>query len=115
MEADGFQADTEEDYDDDCVIISTQSGELFKSVSAPGVCNVVWLQLCSGSLKLRSISPVELVPFLIYRHPLVNLICVFLDPKKEKSSSEGNRQMEVTSSDTAALPVANSAPTPTTV
>ncbi|KAM4548482.1 chromatin assembly factor 1 subunit A isoform 1-T1 [Odontesthes bonariensis] len=62
VEADGFQADTEEDYDDDCVIISSQS-----------------------------------------------------DPKKENSSSEGNCQMEVASSDSAALPVASSAPTPTTV
>lgn len=30
MEAEGFQADTEEDDEDDCVIISTQSGELHK-------------------------------------------------------------------------------------
>lgn len=28
MEADGFQADTEDDDDEDCVLISTQSGEL---------------------------------------------------------------------------------------
>lgn len=28
MEADGFQADTEDDDEDDCVIISAQSGEL---------------------------------------------------------------------------------------
>lgn len=27
MEADGFQADTEEDDEDDCVIVSTQSGK----------------------------------------------------------------------------------------
>lgn len=27
MEAEGFQADTEDDDEDDCVIISTQSGE----------------------------------------------------------------------------------------
>lgn len=30
MEADGFQADTEDDEEDDCVIISTQSGELHR-------------------------------------------------------------------------------------
>uniref|UniRef100_A0A3Q2EDZ0 Chromatin assembly factor 1, subunit A (p150) n=1 Tax=Cyprinodon variegatus TaxID=28743 RepID=A0A3Q2EDZ0_CYPVA len=30
VEADGFQADTEEDYDDDCVIISHVSGELLE-------------------------------------------------------------------------------------
>lgn len=29
-EADGFQADTEDDDDEDCVLISTQSGELHK-------------------------------------------------------------------------------------
>lgn len=28
MEADGFQADTEEDDEEDCVILSIQSGEL---------------------------------------------------------------------------------------
>lgn len=27
MEADGFQADTEDDDEDDCVVISTQAGE----------------------------------------------------------------------------------------
>lgn len=31
MEADGFQADTEEDCEDDCVIISTQTGKLLES------------------------------------------------------------------------------------
>lgn len=30
METDGFQADTEDDEEDDCVIISTQSGELHR-------------------------------------------------------------------------------------
>lgn len=30
MEADGFQADTEDDDDEDCVLISTQSGELHR-------------------------------------------------------------------------------------
>lgn len=30
MEADGFQADTEDDDEEDCVIISTQSGELHR-------------------------------------------------------------------------------------
>lgn len=30
MEAEGFQADTEDDDEDDCVIISTQSGELHR-------------------------------------------------------------------------------------
>ncbi|XP_071343518.1 chromatin assembly factor 1 subunit A [Trachinotus anak] len=58
MEADGFQADTEDDDEDDCVIISTQSG-----------------------------------------------------PTRENSSSEGDVVMEVTPSDTAALPVTSAAPT----
>ncbi|XP_010743966.2 chromatin assembly factor 1 subunit A [Larimichthys crocea] len=57
MEA-GFQADTEDDDEEDCVIISTQSG-----------------------------------------------------PTRENSSSEGDCPMEVTPSDTAALPVASAAPT----
>lgn len=30
IEPDGFQADTEDDEEDDCVIISTQQGELLK-------------------------------------------------------------------------------------
>lgn len=30
MEAEGFQADTEDDDEDDCVIISTQNGELHR-------------------------------------------------------------------------------------
>ncbi|XP_075943627.1 chromatin assembly factor 1 subunit A [Anarhichas minor] len=58
MEADGFQADTEEDDEEDCVIIATQSGSTTKT-----------------------------------------------------SSSEGDCLMEVTPSDTAALPVASAAPT----
>uniref|UniRef100_A0A3P8SKY1 Chromatin assembly factor 1, subunit A (p150) n=1 Tax=Amphiprion percula TaxID=161767 RepID=A0A3P8SKY1_AMPPE len=58
MEADGFQADTEDDDDDDCVIISTQAG-----------------------------------------------------PTAGKSSSKVNGLMEVTPSDTAALPEASSAQT----
>ncbi|XP_039984270.1 chromatin assembly factor 1 subunit A [Xiphias gladius] len=58
MEADGFQADTEDDDEEDCVIISTQNG-----------------------------------------------------PTTENSSSEGGVLMEVAPSDTAALPVANAAPT----
>ncbi|XP_018525689.1 chromatin assembly factor 1 subunit A [Lates calcarifer] len=58
MEADGFQADTEDDDEEDCVIISTQSG-----------------------------------------------------PTRENSSSEGDVLMEVTPSDTAALPLASAAPT----
>ncbi|XP_054458807.1 chromatin assembly factor 1 subunit A [Anoplopoma fimbria] len=58
MEADGFQADTEEDDEEDCVIIATQSGSTSKT-----------------------------------------------------SSSEGDSLMEVTPSDTAALPVASAAPT----
>ncbi|XP_056234905.1 chromatin assembly factor 1 subunit A isoform X2 [Seriola aureovittata] len=58
IEADGFQADTEDDDEDDCVIISTQSG-----------------------------------------------------PTRENSSNEGDVLMEVTPSDTAALPVASAAPT----
>ncbi|XP_059197920.1 chromatin assembly factor 1 subunit A [Centropristis striata] len=57
-EADGFQADTEEDEEDDCVIISTQSASTGKT-----------------------------------------------------SSSEGDNLMEVTPSDTAALPVSSAAPT----
>ncbi|XP_061680508.1 chromatin assembly factor 1 subunit A [Syngnathoides biaculeatus] len=56
MEADGFQADTEED-DDDCIIVSMQSG-----------------------------------------------------PPRESSSTEASDMMEVTPSDTAALPVATAAP-----
>lgn len=28
MEPDGFQADTEEDEDEDCVLVSTQPGQL---------------------------------------------------------------------------------------
>lgn len=32
MEADGFQADTEDDDEDDCVIISTQSGKLHRKI-----------------------------------------------------------------------------------
>uniref|UniRef100_A0A673A3A2 Chromatin assembly factor 1 subunit p150 C-terminal domain-containing protein n=1 Tax=Sphaeramia orbicularis TaxID=375764 RepID=A0A673A3A2_9TELE len=32
VEADGFQADTEDDDEDDCIIISTQSGELFRTI-----------------------------------------------------------------------------------
>ncbi|XP_044056714.1 chromatin assembly factor 1 subunit A [Siniperca chuatsi] len=58
MEADGFQADTEDDDEEDCVILSTQSG-----------------------------------------------------PTRGKSPSEGDCLMEVTPSDTAALPVASAAPT----
>ncbi|KAG7514682.1 hypothetical protein JOB18_039975 [Solea senegalensis] len=58
VETDGFQADTEEDDEEDCVLISAQSG-----------------------------------------------------PTREKSSNEGDVLMEVTPSDTAALPVASAAPT----
>ncbi|KAM9358510.1 chromatin assembly factor 1 subunit A [Symphorus nematophorus] len=58
MEADGFQADTEDDDEEECVIISTQSG-----------------------------------------------------PTRENSSSEGDCPMEITPSDTAALPVASAAST----
>ncbi|KAM4738613.1 chromatin assembly factor 1 subunit A [Anableps anableps] len=57
-ETDGFQGDTEDDYDEDCVLVSTESG-----------------------------------------------------PKKEKPRSEEDCLMEVTPSETAALPVVNSAPT----
>lgn len=32
MEADGFQADTEDDDEDDCVIISAQSGKLHRKI-----------------------------------------------------------------------------------
>ncbi|XP_077462961.1 chromatin assembly factor 1 subunit A isoform X2 [Stigmatopora argus] len=56
-EADGFQADTEDD-DDDCIIVSIQSG-----------------------------------------------------PSKQNSSADGSDEMEVTLSDTAALPVETAAPT----
>ncbi|XP_034387188.1 chromatin assembly factor 1 subunit A [Cyclopterus lumpus] len=58
MEADGFQADNEEDDEEDCVIVATQSASTRKT-----------------------------------------------------SSSEGDCLMEVTPSDTAALPVASAAPT----
>ncbi|XP_036971334.1 chromatin assembly factor 1 subunit A [Acanthopagrus latus] len=58
LETDGFQADTEEDDEEDCVIISTKSG-----------------------------------------------------PTRENSSSDGDCPMEVTPSDTAALPTASAAPT----
>ncbi|XP_051232040.1 chromatin assembly factor 1 subunit A isoform X2 [Dicentrarchus labrax] len=58
MEADGFQADTEDDDEEDCVIVSTQSG-----------------------------------------------------PTRVDSSSKGDCLMEITPSDTAALPVASAAPT----
>lgn len=37
MEADGFQADTEDDDEDDCVIISSQSGEYWERIeNCPG-------------------------------------------------------------------------------
>lgn len=58
MEADGFQADTEDDDEEDCVLISMQKG-----------------------------------------------------PKGENSSTKGDCPMEVTPSDTAALPVASAATT----
>lgn len=58
VETDGFQADNEEDYDEDCFIVSTGRG-----------------------------------------------------PKKESPCSEEDCRMDVSPSETAALPVANSAPT----
>ncbi|XP_071372876.1 chromatin assembly factor 1 subunit A isoform X2 [Centroberyx affinis] len=64
METDGFQADTEDDDEDDCLIISTQS----------------------GSTRANSSS-----------NPVI--------------ASEGDGQMEVTPSDTAALPLPSAAPT----
>ena len=35
METDGFQADTEEDAEDDCVIIAAQNGELHPLSTGP--------------------------------------------------------------------------------
>lgn len=38
MGTDGFQADTEDDEEEDCVIISTQPGELLKEESESNFC-----------------------------------------------------------------------------
>lgn len=60
MEADGFQADTEDDDEEDCVIISTQSGELRST------------KICHGHLLV--FSP-RFRPLNIFQHP--NLYDVF--------------------------------------